>query len=168
MGTPAIYPGSFDPLTWGHHDLIVRAARMFEQVIVAVAEDTTGKRTLFSTEERVELIRASIPDLANVVVEPFSGLLVSYARRRGPRVLVRGIRAFSDFEYEFQMALLNRTMEPEIETVFLLPKEENSFVSSSWVREAAGLGGDVSSLVPAPVWRALTEKLGHGEMGGPE
>lgn len=168
MNTAAIYPGSFDPLTLGHQDLIERASRIFDDLIVAVAEDTSGKQTLLSIEERVAMVEATVAGLPNVRVEAFSGLLVGYARRRGRRILVRGIRAFSDFEYEFQMALMNRKMQADMETVFLLPKEENSVVSSSWVREVARLGGDVSAFVPPHVRDALEAKMkqGSGPKGG--
>lgn len=154
MRSTAIYPGTFDPPTLGHIDLIKRAARIFDRLIVAVA---TGehKNVLLELDHRVELMRRCLEGLDNVTVEPFEGLLVDFARSRGARVLVRGIRAFSDFEFEFQMALTNRKMASEIETIFLMPKEEYSYVSSSVVREIAALGGDTSPFVPEPVYRVL-------------
>jgi pantetheine-phosphate adenylyltransferase len=159
VNTSAIYPGSFDPVTRGHEDLIRRAAGIFTELTVAVAEPTGSKPLLFSMEERVELIRHAVEDLDNVMVEPFEGLLVDYATSRGCTVLVRGVRAFSDFEYEFQMALMNRKMTPEVETVFLMPSEEYSYVSSSLVREVASLGGDIHPFVSPQVAAALQQKL---------
>jgi len=157
--TSVIYPGSFDPITRGHQDLIVRAAQIFDTLTVAVADQSGDKSLLFSVEERVDLIRNEIGGLKNVTVEPFEGLLVHYAKSRSCRVLVRGVRAFSDFEYEFQMALMNRKMTEDIETVFLMPNEEFSYVSSSLVREVATLGGDITRFVSPAVARALKEKL---------
>lgn len=154
----AIYAGTFDPLTNGHMDVISRASSCYEEVVVAVA-GATGKNTLFSLEERMELVSQVCAGLPNITVETFDGLLVSYARERGINMLVRGLRAFSDFEYEFQMALINRRLAPDIETMFLMPSEQFSFISSSRVREVASLGGDASSLVPEIVFKALTEKL---------
>lgn len=155
----AIYPGSFDPVTLGHMDLIRRAADMFSTVTVAVAEATTGKSTLFTTGERVELMRAVLGDIPNVQVEAFHGLLVHYAVASEAHVIIRGIRAFTDFEYEFQMALMNQKMMPTLETTFLMPRAEYSYVSSSLVREVARLGGDVSPFVAPPVLAALEEKF---------
>ena len=154
----AIYAGTFDPLTNGHMDVISRATSCYEEVVVAVAK-VTGKNTLFNVEERMALVEEVCRDLPNIKVEAFDGLLVDYARSRGIHMLVRGLRAFSDFEYEFQMALTNRRLAPDIETMFLMPSEQYSFISSSRVREVASLGGDASSLVPAAVFKALTEKL---------
>jgi pantetheine-phosphate adenylyltransferase len=166
MKPGAIFPGSFDPLTLGHQDLIERAARVFQDVVVAVAEDTTGKRTLFTVGERVAMVETAVAGLSNVRVEAFSGLLVDYALRCGRTTLVRGIRAFSDFEYECQMALMNRKMHADIETVFLLPREEYRLVSSSWVREVARLGGDVSAFVLPHVREALEDKVRDAPAGG--
>jgi len=157
----AIYPGTFDPVTLGHEDLIIRAARIFGRVTVAVARDASGKEAIFSTDERVELIREVVRDLDGIEVEVFDGLLVDYLRDRPESVLVRGLRAFSDFEYEFQMALMNRKMSPEVETLFLMTKEDFSYVSSSLVREVARLGGEVSHFVSPQVAEALAGKFGR-------
>jgi len=158
----AIYAGTFDPLTLGHLDLIERSAGIFPQVIVAAAADTV-KKTLFSAQERVEMIRQVVqrPGLENVEVEIFDGLLVNYARSREVSVIIRGLRAYSDFEYEFQMALTNRKLEPEIETLFMMPKEVHSYVSSSTVKEVAKLGGNTSDFVPPEIQRELERKFGR-------
>ena len=154
----AVYAGTFDPVTFGHLDVAARAAHVFEHLTLAVAEDPR-KTLLFSVEERLELARTSVAGLANVEVVPFGGLLVNWARNRGIHTLIRGLRAFSDFEYEFQMALTNRKLAPDIETMFLMPNEDFSYVSSSMVREIAALGGDVGKFVPAVVAAALKRKL---------
>ena len=154
----AVYAGTFDPMTFGHLDVAARAAHVFEHLTLAVAEDPR-KTLLFSVEERLELARTSVVGLANVEVVPFGGLLVNWARNRGIHTLIRGLRAFSDFEYEFQMALTNRKLAPDIETMFLMPNEDFSYVSSSMVREIAALGGDVGKFVPAVVAAALKRKL---------
>ena len=154
----AICPGSFDPLTLGHVDIIRRAARQFDRVVVAVLHNT-GKAPLFTVPERLDFIRATFADTPAVEADAFSGLLVDYARRRGAAAIVRGIRAVSDFEYEFQMALMNRRLAPEVETVFLTPAEEYSYVSSRLIKEITALSGDVSGLVPEPVARRLAEKF---------
>jgi len=156
----AIYAGTFDPLTLGHLDLIERSAGIFPRVIVAAAADTV-KETLFSATERVAMIQRVVARLAldNVEVEVFDGLLVNYARERGVRVIIRGLRAYSDFEYEFQMALTNRKLEPEIETLFMMPKEVHSYVSSSTVKEVAKLGGDTSDFVPPEIQSELERKF---------
>ena len=146
----AICPGSFDPLTMGHVDIIRRAARLFSGVVVAVLENRE-KAPAYTVEERLDFIRATFAGDSRVEAEAFSGLLVAYARRRGATAIVRGIRAMTDFEYEFQMALMNRRLAPEVETVFLTPAEEYSYVSSRLVKEIAALSGDVSDLVPGPV-----------------
>lgn len=158
MNKKAIYAGTFDPITLGHLDVVERAARIFPKLIVAVA-DVTGKNTLFSQAERVELVQASIAALPNVTVEPFGGLLVEYARRQGVAVIIRGLRAFSDFEYEFQMALTNRRLAPDLETLFLMPKQDYSFLSSTNIKQVAALGGNVDDFVPVPVSAALKAKL---------
>jgi len=161
-----IYPGSFDPLTLGHDDIIRRVLRLAEGVIVAVAETATqSKRTAFSVEERVALIERVYRDEPGVEVVAFSGLLVDFARVRGARVIIRGLRAVSDFEYEFQMALMNRSLSPEIEVIFMAPDSKYTFLSSSLVREVAALGGDVSSYVPGPVLDALGERYGAAGSG---
>ena len=154
----AVYAGTFDPMTFGHLDVATRAAHVFEHLTLAVAEDPR-KTLLFSVEERLELARTSVAALDNVEVVPFGGLLVNWARNRGIHTLIRGLRAFSDFEYEFQMALTNRKLAPDIETMFLMPNEDFSYVSSSMVREIAALGGDVGKFVPAAVAAALKRKL---------
>ena len=153
----AIYPGSFDPITNGHLDVIQRAARLFDKVIVAVIRNP-GKQPRFSLDERVEMIRSSVRSLRNVKVESFDGLLVNYARKKRAKVIVRGLRAVSDFDYEFQMALTNRKMAPEIETLFFMTDYKYSYLSSSFVKEIAGLGGKISELVPGPVARQLSKR----------
>ncbi|MCS6952036.1 MAG: pantetheine-phosphate adenylyltransferase [Bryobacterales bacterium] len=157
--TVAIYPGSFDPITNGHLDLIERGARLFDRLIVAILRNE-GKEPLFTAEERVEMLRHVLRDFANVEVDAFEGLLVDYAARKGASVIVRGIRAVSDYEYELQMALMNRRLAPEIETVFLMAGEAYSFISSRLVKEVASLGGDVSGLVPPLVEARLRERVG--------
>jgi pantetheine-phosphate adenylyltransferase len=152
----AIYPGSFDPLTNGHLSIIQRALQMFDRVIVAVAVNPK-KVPLFSEEERKELIRQACPD-PRMEVDAFQGLLVEYAKARGVNVLLRGLRAVSDFEYEFQLANMNRKLAPGIETVFMMTGEDYFYVSSQLVREVASFGGDVQALVPPDVWKALRAK----------
>lgn len=154
----AVYAGTFDPPTFGHVDVAARAAQVFDRLTVAVAEDPR-KTLLFSTAERLELARSALAGLSNVEVVSFSGLLVDWARAHGIRTLIRGLRAFSDFEYEFQMALTNRKLAPDVETMFLMPNEDFSYVSSSMVREIAALGGDVQQFVPPAVAAALQRKL---------
>jgi pantetheine-phosphate adenylyltransferase len=156
----AVYAGSFDPVTFGHVDVGERAAHVFDHLTVAVAEDPR-KTLLFSVEERMALAKESLAHLDNVEVVPFSGLLVDWARARGIHTLIRGLRAFSDFEYEFQMALTNRKLKPQIETIFMMPKQDYSYVSSSNVREVAQLGGDTSQFVPPPVQAALEARFGR-------
>lgn len=153
----AIYPGTFDPLTLGHLDLLRRALRLFERVVIAVSVGT-HKTPMFTLAERVAMARELMSEMPTLEVEPFDGLLMDYARRRGARAVIRGVRAFSDFEYEFQMALTNRKLEPNIETIFLMPAETYSYVSSSTVREIAILGGDTSLFVPDFVQSALQRK----------
>ena len=154
----AVYAGTFDPMTYGHLDVATRAAHVFDRLTLAVAEDPR-KTLMFDVEERVALARECLAKLPNVDVVPFGGLLVDWARQRGIHTLIRGLRAFSDFEYEFQMALTNRKLAPDVETMFLMPNEDYSYVSSSMVREIAALGGDVDKFVPAPVAAALKRKL---------
>jgi pantetheine-phosphate adenylyltransferase len=158
MPTVAVYPGSFDPITNGHLDVTQRAAKMFDRVIVAVAGNAQ-KAPLFSTRERVALARAAFKGLRNVSVDDFEGLLIHYAHRKKATAVVRGLRAVSDFEFEFQLALMNRRLDPKIETIFLMPKDEYIFISSGLVKEIAGLGGDVSGFVPRDVQQALKRKL---------
>ena len=153
-GVTAIYPGSCDPITHGHLDIIERSARLFDRVVVAILENPE-KTPLIPLQKRAELIKMSVEGLSNVSVETFDGLLVDYARSRRARVIVRGLRAISDFEYEFQMALMNRRLDQDVETVFMIPAEAWSYLSSRLVKEVASLGGDISGLVPAHVARAV-------------
>lgn len=141
-----VYPGTFDPLTRGHEDLVRRAANIFDEVIVAVA-DSRGKRPFFSVEERVAMAREALAAFDNVRVEGFSGLLMDFMRRQNAKIILRGLRAVSDFEYEFQMAGMNRNLYPDVETLFLTPAEQYQFISATMVREIASLGGDVSPFV---------------------
>ncbi len=157
--TIVVYPGSFDPVTFGHADVIARAARTFEQVVVSVGRNG-GKTPLFSPDERVEMLREVCAPWPNVRVDSFDGMLVHYARARGATVIIKGLRAVSDFEYEFQMALANRQQAPDIETLFLMTSHEHLYLSSSLVKEIARLGGNVSQIVPGPVERRLREKFG--------
>jgi len=156
-----VYPGSFDPPTNGHLDLIDRAARLCDRLVVAVLRNE-AKQPLFSAEERMEMLREITREYPNVEVDSFDGLLVDYARQRGATVLVRGIRAISDYEYELQMALMNRRLGPDVETVFLMAGEAYSFLSSRIVKEVVGLGGDISGLVPPPVEVRLRERVLRG------
>ena len=157
-----VYPGTFDPITNGHSDLVQRAASLFDHVVVAVAQDI-AKTPAFDAPTRVALAREILGPMANVEVVPFAGLLVDFARTSGIPVIMRGLRAVSDFEYEFQLAGMNRRMAPEIETVFLTPAEEYSFISSSLVKEIARLGGDVSEFVDPRVDQALREHFGFAD-----
>lgn len=157
MSLSAIYPGTFDPVTNGHHDLVRRASRLFSRVVVAIAA-SPGKVPLFTLEERVALAREVLGDLGNVEVTGFSGLTVDFARKNNLDVMVRGLRAVSDFEFEFQLANMSRALAPELESVFLTPQEDLSYISSSMIREIAMLGGDVSPFVHPSVKRALDAK----------
>ncbi|KAA6185603.1 pantetheine-phosphate adenylyltransferase [Thiohalocapsa marina] len=154
-----VYPGTFDPITNGHADLISRASKLFDRVVVAVARDT-GKAPAFDLEQRVALARTICADMPNVEVVAFSGLLVEFARRLQVHVIMRGLRAVSDFEYEFQLAGMNRRMAPDIETLFLTPAEQYAYISSSLVKEIARLGGDVSAFVAPEVHAALRQRFG--------
>jgi pantetheine-phosphate adenylyltransferase len=157
----AIYPGSFDPLTNGHLDVVQRAAKLFDRVIVAVAENE-GKNPLFTQTERVALVNQAVAGLSNVKADSFSGLLVDYVARRKAQAIVRGLRAVSDFEFEFQLALMNRKLDEKIETIFMMPKDTYTFLSSRIVKEIARLGGNVSAFVPSHVESALIKKLKSG------
>ncbi|SVE01273.1 uncharacterized protein METZ01_LOCUS454127, partial [marine metagenome] len=153
-----IYPGSFDPFTNGHLDVVERAAKLFDRVIVAVAQNT-DKQTLFTQTERKLQIATVLDDFQNVEVTEFKGLLVEFAKAQHAEAIIRGLRAVSDFEFEFQLALMNRKLEEEIETIFMMPREAYTFLSSKLVKEIAQLGGDVSAFVPANVEQALLNKL---------
>ena len=153
-----VYPGTFDPITFGHEDLVHRATNLFDEVIVAVA-GSTSKNTLFSLDERVELAQAVLKNYTNVTVVGFSGLLMQFVQDQGAQMVMRGLRAASDFEYEFQLAGMNRKLYPKLETIFLTPAEQYMFVSSSLVREVAKLGGDVHQFVLPIVESAILEKL---------
>lgn len=155
----AVYPGTFDPITRGHEDLIQRAGRLFDRVIVAVAE-SRNKRPFFSMDERVDMTRAVLADMPHVRVGGFSGLLIDFVAAQGAIAVLRGLRAASDFEYEFQLAGMNRNLKPDIETLFLTPSEQYMFISASMIREIAQLGGDVTPFVHPLVARRLREKIG--------
>jgi len=154
----AIYAGSFDPITRGHEDLIMRSLAYVDRLIVAVAQNST-KAPLFSLEERVNLIRAAVGDETRVEVTSFDGLLVDFARKQGARLIIRGLRAVSDFEYEFQMALMNRHLAPSLEIVFMVPSLDTTYISASMVREVARYGGDIAGLVHPEVAKALQAKF---------
>ena len=155
-----LYAGTFDPVTKGHIDILRRSLTVFDKVIVAVAA-STPKTTLFSLEERLEMFRAAVGGLENVEVESFDGLLVAFARRRGAVAIIRGLRVVSDFEYEFQMALMNRRLDRQIETVFLMPSEEYTYLNSTLIKAVASTGGDISPFVPDVVAKRLNEKFKH-------
>ena len=157
MSTLAVYPGSFDPLTNGHVDIISRGARMFDRIIVAILVNAE-KAPMFSMAERVEIARDVFKDYPKVEVDTFHGLLVDYVERKGAQVIVRGLRAVSDFEFEFQMALMNQRLKPQIETVFMMPAEQYTYISSRLIKEVFALGGRVHGLVPEIVEQRLREK----------
>jgi pantetheine-phosphate adenylyltransferase len=159
MSVSALYPGTFDPPTNGHIDLIQRGAKLFDHLIVAILNNP-GKNPLFTVEERVEMLKESTATLSNVSVATFDGLMVEFARQQGASAVLRGIRAISDYEYEFQMALMNRRLAPEIETVFLQPAGRYSFVSSRMLKEVFSFGGDVTGLVPPNVLKRLRDRMG--------
>lgn len=154
----AIYPGSFDPITNGHLDVVQRATKLFDRVVVAIAR-SESKHPLFTLEERVEMVAEAVRPLKNVEADSFDCLLVEYVRRRSAQAVLRGLRAVSDFEFEFQLALMNRKLDERVETIFMMPKDTYTFLSSRIVKEIARLGGDVSAFVPAHVQAALAAKL---------
>ena len=158
MPKTALYPGSFDPVTYGHIDLIKRASKVFDKVIVAIAKNVQ-KEPLFDLQDRTAMLRAATKGIKGVSVVAFEGLVTEYARRHGVRVILRGLRMLSDFEYEFQMALTNRRLAEDVETVFLMPSEKYSFLSSTLLKDAASLGADISSFVPKFVEKRLKERL---------
>ena len=158
MSKRAIYPGTFDPLTNGHFDLIRRASKLFDEVIVSIAA-SPGKNPLFSLAERVELATQAVAEFPNVTVRGFKGLLVHYLKEVDAHIILRGLRAISDFEYEFQLATMNRRLDSNVETVFLTPSENHTFISASLVREIAMLGGDVSPFVHSHILSAMQEKI---------
>jgi pantetheine-phosphate adenylyltransferase len=158
MSVTALYPGTFDPPTNGHLDLIQRGARLFDHLIVSILNNPV-KDPLFTVEERAEMLRESISDMSNVSVATFDGLMVDFARQQGAKAVLRGIRAISDYEYEFQMALMNRRLAPDVETVFLQPAGRYSFVSSRMLKEVFAFGGDVSGLVPPNVLKRLRARM---------
>ena len=153
----AVYPGTFDPITNGHSDLVMRATRLFDRVVVGVAKDT-GKSPVCGLEERLELARVALADVPRAEVVPFEGLLVEFCKKHSAGIVVRGLRAVSDFEFEFQLASMNRRLAPDIETIFMTPAEQYSFISSTLVREIARLGGNVSEFVHPEVQRLLATK----------
>ncbi|WP_333607379.1 pantetheine-phosphate adenylyltransferase [Arsukibacterium sp.] len=157
MQVKAIYPGTFDPLTNGHADLVLRAARLFDAVVVAVAANPS-KQPLFSLEQRVALAQQAFDHCPNVSVIGFSGLLAQFAKEQQGQVLIRGVRAVADFEYEFQLASMNRSLNPDLDSIFMTPSEKNTFISSTLVKEVCRHGGDVSSFVPLHVEQALKQK----------
>ncbi len=153
-----IYPGSFDPVTYGHIDIIERCSKKFDHVIVSVLNNS-AKKTLFTVDERAELLREAMKDLRNVEIDTFSGLLVDYAKKKGISTVIRGLRAVTDFEYELQMALMNRQLDSELETIFLMSSSKYTFLSSSLVKEVAKFNGDIAGLVPENVKKAIYNKL---------
>lgn len=156
-----IYPGTFDPITYGHLDVLARAAKLFDRVTVAVAE-SAGKGPLFSAAERVAMVEPNVTRFPNVTVTTFSGLLVEFCLAQKADAIIRGLRALSDFEFEFNMALMNRHLEPRIETLFVMPNEQFSYTSSTLVKQVATFGGDVSNFVPPNVGAALRQRFGRG------
>lgn len=162
--TIALYPGSFDPVTNGHVDIARRASRLFDRIVVAVY-DAPPKRLLFDTQDRVEMFKRAVAEVSNIQVTPYSGLTVSYAKLVGATVVVRGLRASSDFEYEFEMAMMNRNIQPDIEVVCMMTRLEYQFLSSSLLKEVCALGGPIRNLVPNHVETALRSKL-HPQGGG--
>ena len=168
MSVAAMYPGTFDPITLGHEDLVRRAVKVFDRVVVAIAADTGSKAPMFDLDERVELAESALAGIDGFEVTSYKGLTVDFARNNGLSVIIRGLRAVSDFEYEFQLATMNRHLTDEVETVFLTPQESYTFISSSMVREIAALGGDVSEFVSPKVGEALVERLGRRQAASRE
>ena len=162
MNRKAVYPGSFDPVTYGHIDIIKRASRLYDTVYVAIAH-STDKKPLFSVSERVGMVKKAAAPMKNVIVEDFRGLVVDYVRKKKSRVILRGLRMISDFEYEFQMALTNRKLAGDIETIFMMPNENFSYLSSKLIKEAGALGADISAFVPLFVFNALKKKIGKNK-----
>ena len=160
MSNLAVYPGSFDPITNGHISILNRGLEIFDRIIVAVAHNP-AKKSLFSVEERLDILGALLANTPNVELDTFEGLLVDYVRRRGGNVILRGLRAMSDFEYEFQMALMNRRLDRDVQSIFLMTDYKWFYISSTIIKEAASLGGDISGLVPDLVCRRLKEKYGR-------
>jgi len=163
MSRRAVYPGTFDPLTYGHVDIIKRASKIFDEVIVAVAHNPQ-KKPLFPFKERIQMVENALSGTKNVIVDSFSGLAVDYVKNKGIRIILRGLRMISDFEYEFQMALTNRNLNKNIETIFMMPSEEYSYVSSKLIKEAASLGADLDRFVPKDVekrLKAILKKKGY-------
>ena len=161
MPVSAMYPGTFDPITLGHEEIVRRAVKVFDKVVVAIAANPGSKEPMFSLQERVELAEAAVGDIPGIEVAGYKGLTVDFAREQGLKAIVRGLRAVSDFEYEFQLATMNRHLTEEVETVYLTPTEKYTFISSSLVREIARLGGDISEFVSPKVNVALMERLGR-------
>lgn len=161
MTISAMYPGTFDPITLGHEDLVRRASRLYDKVVVAIAANTGSKAPMFTFGERVELAQGALADVDNIEVRGYEGLTVDFARENDLAVIVRGLRAVSDFEYEFQLANMNRHLTDEVETVFLTPSDKYTFISSTLVREVASLGGDVTGFVSPKVKQALLERCGR-------
>ena len=161
MTVSAMYPGTFDPITLGHEDFVRRAAKLYDKVVVAVAADTGKKTTMFSFDERVFLAQQVLADIANVEVTGYEGLTINFAHDNGLAVIVRGLRAVSDFEYEFQLASMNRHLTQDVETAFLTPTDKYTFISSTLVREVATLGGDITEFVSSKVKDALLKKVGR-------
>jgi len=158
MRSKAVYPGTFDPVTYGHIDLIKRAVKIFDTVIIAVARNA-DKGPLFTAQERVSMLKEATRGIKGVVIEDFDGLVVDYVRKKGSSVMIRGLRMISDFEYEFQMTLTNRKLAQDIETIFMMPSESYSYLSSKLIKEAFALGADVKAFVPGFVTKALAKKL---------
>ncbi|MBQ6708865.1 MAG: pantetheine-phosphate adenylyltransferase [Clostridia bacterium] len=160
----AVCPGSFDPVTLGHLDVISRASKLFDKVIVVVMTNPSKSSSTFTVEERVKLIEKCIPDMENVEVDSYSGLLAEYAKMKGAVAIVKGLRALSDFEYEFQQSLINRQLNPDMDTLFLSAKHENMFLSSSLVRNVCSLGGDISGMVPKEIEQEIINRINGKEV----